>query len=61
LRLAGALANLPEDHCRALVLRHIDELKLAEIGAVMERTPHAVAGLIRRGSSRLKEELERMP
>jgi RNA polymerase sigma-70 factor (ECF subfamily) len=54
LRLADALARLPEDNRRALVLRHCQGLGLAEIGAVLGRTPQAIAGLLKRGLAELR-------
>jgi RNA polymerase sigma-70 factor (ECF subfamily) len=55
LRLADALALLPDDNRRALVLRHCQGLSLAEISAAMNRTPQAVAGLLKRGLAKLRE------
>jgi RNA polymerase sigma-70 factor, ECF subfamily len=55
VRLADALANLPEPQREALVLQHWQGLSLAEIGDRLGRTPAAVAGLIKRGLRRLRE------
>ena len=55
VRLANALAQLPEDNRRALVLRHCQGLSLAEISAALGRTPQAVAGLLKRGLAALRE------
>jgi RNA polymerase sigma-70 factor, ECF subfamily len=57
VRLAEALASLPEPQREALVLQHWQGLSLAEIGARLDRTPAAVAGLIKRGMRRLRELL----
>jgi RNA polymerase sigma-70 factor, ECF subfamily len=54
LRLSDALAQLPEDNRRALVLRHCQGLSLAEISADLGRTPQAVAGLLKRGLAELR-------
>ena len=56
--LAAALAELPEAQREALVLQHWHGLSLTEIGARLERTPAAVAGLIKRGVRRLRELLD---
>ena len=58
VRLADALAELPEPQRDALVLQHWQGLSLAEIGHRLDRTPAAVAGLIKRGVRRLRELLD---
>jgi RNA polymerase sigma-70 factor (ECF subfamily) len=58
VRLADALAGLPEPQREALVLQHWHGLSLAEIGERLDRTPAAVAGLIKRGVRRLRELLD---
>ena len=55
LLLADALARLPEDNRRALVLRHCQGLSLAEISTAMGRTPQAIAGLLKRGLAELRK------
>jgi RNA polymerase sigma-70 factor, ECF subfamily len=55
LRLSDALAKLPEDNRRALVLRHCQGLSLEEISATLGRTPQAGAGLLKRGLAELRE------
>jgi RNA polymerase sigma-70 factor (ECF subfamily) len=57
LRLADALAQLPEAQREALVLQYWHGLTVAQIGARLERTPVAVAGLLKRGLQRLRELL----
>jgi RNA polymerase sigma-70 factor (ECF subfamily) len=57
VRLAAALAELPEAQREALVLQHWHGLTLAEIGVRLDRTPVAVAGLLKRGLKRLRELL----
>jgi RNA polymerase sigma-70 factor (ECF subfamily) len=54
LRVAEALASLPEAQREALVLQHWQGWSLAEIGQRLGRTPAAVAGLIKRGLKQLR-------
>jgi RNA polymerase sigma-70 factor (ECF subfamily) len=49
IRLADALDRLPSDQRRAVELRHLQELPIAEIGRQMGRSTAAVGGLIQRG------------
>ena len=49
LRLAQALARLPEAQREALVLQHWHGWSLAQIGEHLGRSPAAVAGLLHRG------------
>jgi RNA polymerase sigma-70 factor (ECF subfamily) len=58
MRLSAALARLPDDQCRAVELRHLQELPIAEIGRLMNRTNAAVGGLIQRGLRALRELLD---
>jgi RNA polymerase sigma-70 factor (ECF subfamily) len=60
LRLADALARLPEDQRRAVELRHLQGLPLAEIAVRMERSVDAVVGLIHRGLRALRRDLEEL-
>ncbi len=57
-KLAAALAALPEPQREALVLQHWHGWKVAEIAAHLGRTRTAVAGLLKRGLAKLREELE---
>jgi RNA polymerase sigma-70 factor (ECF subfamily) len=57
VRLADALAHLPEDNRRALVMRHCQGSSLAEISAELGRTPQAIAGLLKRGLAQLRDLL----
>ncbi len=57
IRLANALAQLPQAQREALVLQNWDNWSLAEIAEHMGRTPAAVAGLLKRGLKRLRELL----
>src|SRR5947209_20421229 len=57
LRLAAALADLPEAQREALVLQHWHGWTLAEIAAHMGRSKAAVAGLLKRGLQELRVQL----
>jgi RNA polymerase sigma-70 factor (ECF subfamily) len=57
VRLADALAALPEDQRRAVELKHLNGLSLVEIAYRMDRSVPAVAGLLQRGLRTLREEL----
>jgi RNA polymerase sigma-70 factor (ECF subfamily) len=57
LRLASALAQLPEDQRVAVEMKHIRECKVAEIAAQLKRSQASVAGLIRRGLESLRKLL----
>lgn len=57
VRLAAALAALPEAQREALVLQHWQGWTVAEIAAHLGRTRTAVAGLLKRGLARLRVEL----
>ena len=58
VRLADALAKLPEAQREALVLQNWHGWSLAEIGRHMDRSPAAVAGLIKRGLKQLRGLLQ---
>jgi RNA polymerase sigma-70 factor (ECF subfamily) len=57
VRLAEALAQLPEDNREALVLHYCESLPLTEVAGRMDRTMASVAGLLKRGLKQLRERL----
>ncbi len=58
VQLADALAELPEAQREALVLQNWHGWSLAEIGRHMDRSPAAVAGLLKRGLKQLRGLLQ---
>jgi RNA polymerase sigma-70 factor (ECF subfamily) len=60
LRLAEALAYLPEAQREAVVLHYWQGRSLAEVGEELGRTPAAVAGLLHRGLKQLRGRLQEL-
>ncbi|MCC6421334.1 MAG: sigma-70 family RNA polymerase sigma factor [Gemmataceae bacterium] len=58
LRLAAALAQLPDDQRQAVELHHLLGLTVAEAGEHMGRTRAAIVGLLVRGLKKLRELLD---
>lgn len=54
-KLAAALMELPEDQRQAILGKYWHGLASAEIGAQLQRSPEAVAGLLYRGLKRLRQ------
>jgi RNA polymerase sigma-70 factor (ECF subfamily) len=57
-RLATAVTALPPDQREAVLLKHIENLSLAEIADRTGKSTAAVAGLLRRGLARLRELMD---
>ncbi|MCE2798392.1 MAG: sigma-70 family RNA polymerase sigma factor [Planctomycetaceae bacterium] len=58
-RMLKVLESLTLDQRRAILLRYWEDKSLEEIGAVMDKKPEAIAGLIYRGMKVLRTEIER--
>jgi RNA polymerase sigma-70 factor (ECF subfamily) len=58
LRLAQALAELPEDQSTAVEMRHLQGCSLEAISQHLGRSKAAVAGLLHRGLVRLQERMQ---
>jgi len=55
LRLADALAQLPQAQREAIVLHHLQDCSLSETARSLGKTDAAVAGLLHRGLKKLRE------
>jgi RNA polymerase sigma-70 factor, ECF subfamily len=58
-QLAEALLQLTKDQQEAVILRHLQEMKLADVAAHLGRSREATAGLIHRGIKKLRELLSK--
>jgi RNA polymerase sigma-70 factor, ECF subfamily len=58
IRLANALAELPEDQRRAVELHHLKGYSVAEVGELIGRSRPAVVGLLFRGLKKLRQLLK---
>ncbi len=57
-QLEAAIADLPWDQREAVRLRFLDDWSTNQIAQFLEKSERSVAGLIRRGLSRLKDVLQ---
>jgi RNA polymerase sigma-70 factor (ECF subfamily) len=58
LRVCAALEKLPEAQREAVQLHYLHGMKLSEVGERLGRSPAAVAGLLKRGLTKLRDELD---
>jgi RNA polymerase sigma-70 factor (ECF subfamily) len=58
LRVARAVAQLPDDQRIVIEMHHLRDQPVAEVAAYLGRTEASVAGLLRRGLKRLRELLQ---
>jgi RNA polymerase sigma-70 factor (ECF subfamily) len=58
LRMADALAELPEPQRDAVVLHHLQGCTLKEVAETLGRTEPAVAGLLHRGLKKLRQLMQ---
>jgi RNA polymerase sigma-70 factor (ECF subfamily) len=61
VRLADALAELPDDYREVIVLRHLEGLPFPEVAARLGRTADSVKKLWARGLARLRGRLKGTP
>jgi RNA polymerase sigma-70 factor (ECF subfamily) len=60
VRLAAALAALPENQREAVTLRHFHGCSLVEIGQRLDCSTAAVTGLLHRGLKNLRNQLHEL-
>ncbi len=58
LRMTSALETLPEQQAEAVILHYWQHRTVPEIAQVMDKTPMAVAGLLKRGLQNLRNQLK---
>jgi RNA polymerase sigma-70 factor (ECF subfamily) len=58
LRLAEALAGLPESQREALTMHYLQHQSLEDVGQQLRRSPAAVAGLVKRGLKQLRLRMQ---
>ncbi|HEX3148684.1 MAG TPA: sigma-70 family RNA polymerase sigma factor, partial [Gemmataceae bacterium] len=56
--MAAAVAALPDDQRRAILMKHCQGLSLVQIAEQLNRSTASVAGLLRRGLKELRERLD---
>lgn len=60
LRVAQGIQSLPEDQRDAVVMYYWEDCTLADVGAHLNRSAAAAAGLVHRGLKRLREHMGRV-
>jgi RNA polymerase sigma-70 factor (ECF subfamily) len=58
LNLAEAIENLPDAQRVAVRMRHLEGCSIEKIADELQKTPAAIAGLLRRGLQALRDELK---
>ncbi|MFO8143849.1 MAG: RNA polymerase sigma factor [Dehalococcoidales bacterium] len=58
-KVQEAVSNLPLHYRQILLLKYVEEMPVAEIGQVMERSPKSVEGLLSRARQELRKALSR--
>ena len=58
IQLAAAMERLPDSQREALMLQYWEQMSLKEIADRMNRSPEAIAGLIRRGVRQLRQDMD---
>jgi RNA polymerase sigma-70 factor (ECF subfamily) len=57
IRLAAEIESLPDDQRDAVRLRHLEGWSIGELAVHFDRSESAVAGLLKRGLRRLRDQL----
>lgn len=57
-QMCDAVAQLPEAQRRAVELHHFLGLRITNVAEKMEKTPEAIAGLLKRGMQTLRSQLK---
>lgn len=60
VNLKAALKNIPENYCDIIVWYYLEDLKIAEIAEIIQKSEGALRVLIHRATKSLKKELEKI-
>ena len=55
--VSEALAKLPGDYRQVLILKYVEEMSVAEMSQVMDRSPKSIEGLLTRSRRMLQTHL----
>ena len=55
--IQNALSSLPEDYREVITLHHLEGLPHGDVALIMQRSRHAVRGLLRRGMLELRQSM----